>query len=277
MDLPVRSEITIKGIRIEQIHFPEIDSTQVFSTKEAIVSSTENVWKLVTATMQTAGIGTHNRKWRSDIPGNVYASLSLPWKLESEGSVASSPENKKVLPFPQLSAIAVFSTLKSFFDAVGVKPSVKFKWPNDVIVDNKKISGSMVNMFKISDDWYQSTIGVGVNVNLSQEILNTIDQPATSMAVIAKKGFDEKEVLSVYLNNFIELLNNYQTKKEGFFDAFYGNMAFLGEKVIVHDDVSGKDLVGNMVGVDNHGFLVFKEDGEAESTTIMSGTLRKYE
>jgi biotin-(acetyl-CoA carboxylase) ligase len=118
---------------------------------------------------------------------------------------------------------------------------------------------------------------VGINVNLPQDILNTIDQPATSMSVVAKRDFDEKEVLSVYLSNFIDLLNNYQTKKEGFFDAFYGNMAFLGEKVIVHDDASGKDLVGNMVGVDDYGFLILKEDSKAEETTVINGTLRKYE
>ncbi|MDR0677551.1 MAG: hypothetical protein LBF57_02660 [Holosporaceae bacterium] len=156
MDLPgvSKKEFTIKGTKIEQIHFPEIDSTQVFSTKEAIVSSTENVWKLVTATMQTAGIGTHNRKWRSDIPGNVYASLSFPWKLDWGDAVVCE----------KVSAIAVFSTLKTFFDIVpNVRPDMKFKWPNDVIVDGKKISGLMVNILPISGESHQCTIGIGIN------------------------------------------------------------------------------------------------------------------
>jgi hypothetical protein len=52
-------------------------------------------------------------------------------------------------------------------------------------------------------------------------------------------------------------------------------MAFLGENVIVHDDASSKDLVGNVVGVDDHGFLILKEEDKEEETIIESGTLKK--
>jgi hypothetical protein len=103
----------------------------------------------------------------------------------------------------------------------------------------------------------------------------SIDQPATSMAVVAQRAFNEQEVLSVYLDNFVILQGSYQERNEGFFNSFLENIAFLGEKVIVHDDALKEDLIGEMIEVNSQGFLVFRKEGAGENTIVMSGTLRK--
>lgn len=76
---PTRMQYNVRATNVRQLHFSEIDSTQTWSKENVKMSypADDNVYVLVTADRQTAGIGTHNRKWLSHIPGNVYASLSF--------------------------------------------------------------------------------------------------------------------------------------------------------------------------------------------------------
>ena len=155
----------------------------------------------------------------------------------------------------------------------------------DVIVDGKKISGSLAVVRDFSDGLGICVLGVGINVNLSQDVLDTItEQKATSMLVVTGKSYNEKDVLRVYLENFINIFDSYQKTKMAFFDKFYKNMAFLGERIKVHDDSRHKDkdakcsedcyIEGVMLGVADNGFLKLKMDNE-QVEYVYSGTVVK--
>ena len=62
---------------------------------------------------------------------------------------------------------------------------VSYKWPNDVWVSGKKTSGCLCEFSQLFGNYYQTIVGIGINVNLNKEILDTIDQSATSMAQIS--------------------------------------------------------------------------------------------
>lgn len=209
-----------QDIQINRLHYNDIDSTQTYSLKYITLDSSKN-WKLVTATRQTAGIGTHKRKWRSDVEGNIYASLSLPHKIEFRDQVSNQHLEEyaeNVYPFPQIAALSVFYVVQR--NSQG--KVVKFKWPNDVIVEQKKISGILVNMESLPEEanLFRCIIGFGLNVNMPKEILDTIDQPATSMQIESGIAFDTEEILESILSEFVKLMHQYKINKRGFFLNF---------------------------------------------------------
>ena len=123
-----------------------------------------------------------------------------------------------LLPVPQLSALAVRDTIEQLSaiavretveEALGKKYRIQIKWPNDVIVDGKKISGSMACVSSMEDGRSICTLGVGINVNLTQDVLDTItEQKATSMFVATAKKYDEKKVALHYINNFVRIMDS---------------------------------------------------------------------
>lgn len=186
-------EFTVGAVKIHQRHFDKINSTQTWSYDNVKLDPAKSaVWELVSADMQTAGIGTHNRKWISHIPGNVYATLSFPVEIVRGQLLPVSQLSALAAhdAIEQLSAIAVRKTVEGMLEG---KKIIQIKWPNDVIVDGRKISGSMA---VVSNG--VCTLGIGINVNLTQEILDTItEQKATSMLVATGRAYDEKKVLAI--------------------------------------------------------------------------------
>lgn len=278
-------EFSVGSVKIHQRHFDKINSTQTWSYDNIQLDPIKStVWELVTADVQIAGIGTHNRKWISHIPGNVYATLSFPTETV-EGQLLPIPQLSALAvhdAIEQLSAIAVRETVEGI---LGKKSRIQIKWPNDVIVDGKKISGSMAHVSNVQDGRGICTLGVGINVNLPQDVLDTItEQKATSMFVATGKKYDEKEVLSHYIYNFVKVIDAYKAHPNGFFDKFYESMAFKGEVIRVHDDSKHPDkekpctgdcyVEGVMEGVTDEGFLKLRTS-EGKTEHIYSGTVVK--
>lgn len=288
-------EFRIGTILVRQTHFNEIDSTQIWSIKniKMMPETDKNIWRLITADVQTAGIGMSDRKWISHIPGNVYASLSfltpapvlsetfssfdewIDYDETSQLFSVSAPLYEESSPdiFEIVSSVAVSNVM---VDMLQGKGKVQIKWPSDVIVDEKKISGTMVNLSSAATGWNMCTIGVGVNVNFSEKDLSVIDQPATSMGIITQKTFNEKEVLRCYLSKFDEAMNSYKKDQETFLSNFFGKMAFIGEIVDVHDDISNTDITGRMLVVTESGFLRLQKEKSGSIVEITSGILKKH-
>jgi biotin-(acetyl-CoA carboxylase) ligase len=87
----------------------------------------------------------------------------------------------KLLLYSQAAALAVCSVL----DFMGCR--AKVKWPNDVVVDGKKISGILVEE-ATHDTTSWAIVGVGLNVNMNEKLLQEIDQPATSISQCLQKN-----------------------------------------------------------------------------------------
>lgn len=241
------------------LHFDSVCSTQVWSDDHIDNADFANGidYILVTADQQTSGIGTHNRKWMSETAGNVYASLSF---------ISNTTRPYRI--YSQISALAVCESLADVIP----KDNIQFKWPNDVIVRGKKISGSIVHAKSIANRSI-CTIGVGINVNLSSQHLSAIDQPATSIYSETGKHQDVHEILSRYVEAYLVLTSKFYADSTAIFQNFYNKMAYIGEQISVHDDYSNAKLSGAMVGVNDDGFLLLKD--ETSTRIIMSGTIIK--
>jgi BirA family biotin operon repressor/biotin-[acetyl-CoA-carboxylase] ligase len=205
------------------IKLDTVESTNEYAKK--IASKSEN-FTIILAKKQRSGRGRLNRKWESP-EGGLWVSVIL--KPEFFSSLLSLDMG-----------LAVLETLKNF----GIDS--KLKWPNDLLVSEKKICGILLE--KISEN---VIIGIGLNVNISK--MNT--ENWTSMSVETKKRFNLEEVLDVLINNMRYYYSLYEKRE---FSKIIGewkqNSCTLGKNVIV--ETIPETLSGKAIDIDENGFLI---------------------
>ena len=152
---------------MELIHhrFDSISSTNDWA-KEQIAFFQRDKVTIVSADSQTSGRGQYGRSWLSSSKENIYISFCF---FISEGQ--NDP-----LSLTHLMAIAVAQLLEE----EQLVPQIK--WPNDVLIDGKKIAGILCETVPV-ENMIGVIIGVGLNVNMTAEMLALIGRPATSLAI----------------------------------------------------------------------------------------------
>ncbi|AZR74965.1 biotin--[acetyl-CoA-carboxylase] ligase [Anoxybacter fermentans] len=178
------------------VFFEEIDSTNT-QAKESALDYPEGTIFLAEA--QTKGRGRLGRSW-SSIPGKgIWCSVLLKPSLDP--TFAGQ--------FPLLTAVAIAET----FHNLGV--DAKIKWPNDLLVDGKKICGILTEMGAELDRINYLVIGFGINVKHKlEDFPKEIRTIATSLEMVLKKEVDRVQLLCDIL---LKLEKYYfQLLKEGF-------------------------------------------------------------
>jgi len=253
------AQFSLCGKNISRIHFSEIGSTQVFSREKVKVNPLGlNNWILVTTDKQGAGVGSHSRKWISHVPGNVYATLNFPITVDDSANVFERIRN--------VFSLAVLETMKDFLP----NNEISYKWPNDVLVNGKKISGVLCEYKTLEPNVYHAIVGIGINVNLSREILDKIDQPATSMALEGGVDLSVDKIMEHVIRKAIEFeLEDASSIK----DELQKHFSLLGQEVQVHDDATSEDICGILSGIGEDGSLLLNVGGKIRS--ILNGTVVK--
>lgn len=187
-------------MQIKRHHFESIQSTNTW-VKEQLDQFDLQALTLVTASEQTGGRGRFHRQWLSPKDLNIYATFLffMPALRSDLGNI------------PQLLALAAAETLES------LTPNIKLKWPNDLVIGHKKLGGILCEVGQSRDSWGVIT-GIGININMPDSLLKTIDRPATSLLVETgtSQALDPLiEKLAEGFRNHIQLF-----LKEGF-EPFY--------------------------------------------------------
>jgi BirA family biotin operon repressor/biotin-[acetyl-CoA-carboxylase] ligase len=217
---------------IDYIHLDSVDSTNNW-VKKHVAELTS--FTCVTAREQTAGRGRFERHWVSPRDQNIYATLyfTLATYLPNIG---------------QLMAFSCVKMLRSH----GLNAFVK--WPNDILIDSKKAGGVLTETFS-QQQQIDVIVGIGLNVNMEEIALQTIDQVATSMAVSSGKKWDLKLILHELMGQFLEDLS--LLKEQGFKPfrlAFENCLAYKGQRIACLD---GKRKVeGICQGMTDDGKLI---------------------
>jgi len=132
-----------------RIHwFEETDSTQRVARDLAREGAPEGT--VVIAERQTSGRGRLGRQWHSPPGLNLYCSIVLRPPL-APGAV------------PQLALVAGAAVAAAVAEEAGARPAIK--WPNDVLVDGRKVAGILVEMDSEMERVYHVIAGIGVNLN----------------------------------------------------------------------------------------------------------------
>ncbi|MCS7085601.1 MAG: biotin--[acetyl-CoA-carboxylase] ligase, partial [Bacteroidia bacterium] len=126
---------------------------------------------VVTAKTQTAGRGRHGRRWISP-PG---MNLTVSFTVQPTGLCAQN-----VFLLSEAAVVAVVSTVRRFVPA---DAPVWAKWPNDVLIFDRKAAGILVENLWLGQKWEYSVVGVGLNVNQTQ-FDGELDAKAVSLAIL---------------------------------------------------------------------------------------------
>lgn len=178
-------------MNITVIKYETIDSTNTGALKQARQGAEEGL--CIVAQEQTAGRGRHGRTWVSDKDSGLYFSIVLRPKLET-----------RFLPLITLMAgVAVHDTLQER----GLKPDIK--WVNDVLVDEKKISGILAETTE-TPKGLAVVVGIGINLkssNFPAELANTATSIADQLKAVAISADTLTESLIKYLSYFYDILS----------------------------------------------------------------------
>lgn len=198
---------------------------------------------IVLAERQTAGRGRRGRKWVSPFAENVYYSLVL----RIDGGMRQLEGLSLVV------GLAVLQTLRE----LGIA-AAGLKWPNDVLVGQKKIAGILLELVGDPADVCHVVLGVGINVNM--QFADEVDQQWTSMRLESGKLFDRNQLVA----RLGEVLQQYLARHQagGFLaiqPEWEQNHLWQGRSVSL---IAGANQIdGEVLGIDGQGALRLKVDG----------------
>ncbi len=171
------------------INFDELDSTNTYARQHL---EELNNFDIISCETQSQGHGQFERKWYSTDKngGNIYISIVL-----KPQNITHLDELTRYVA--QIGAM----TLREY----NLNPV--FKFPNDILIEGKKIAGFLAKSEFIGAQFKGVVLGCGINLNLDKEDIKNIDIPATSIYLESGKNVDKKEFLNRFLDNFE---NNYE-------------------------------------------------------------------
>ena len=134
---------------------------------------------------QTKGRGRHGKKWSSPNSGNIYMTIS------------TSQNTSQINPISLISGLIC----KKAIDKLIRKPSIMLKWPNDILFNDKKIGGILVET-EINKENIKTIIGIGINLNINKEESWWGD--LSRFALESKRN----ELINLILTEFLNIFDN---------------------------------------------------------------------
>lgn len=241
---------------MELLFLETVDSTNKYA-KERISQIADKT--VVYTYNQTSGRGRLERKWNYAGEDNIYASIVLK----------PSSEMKEVYSnLTQLLCVVLAEVMEEYNP---IFPP-KIKWPNDIRLNGKKISGILAEGVNNGKHFDGLVLGFGVNLNVKKEILDKIDQPATSLSVETGKFIDKEVFLKNVIDKFCLLYNSFI--EEGFLlirEDYKKRAEFLNQEVAVK--VFDKTYEGKAVDVTENGALKLTDKNNKEQILYIGDIL----
>ncbi len=245
----VAYKLDTKFIGREIIYLDTVDSTNNYIKN---IASEKSEGTVVISEEQTMGRGRVGRQWKS---------------LKGEGIWMSILLKPQIMPHkaPFITLIAGASITKAL-NNLGIKTEIK--WPNDIIINNKKIAGILTELSSEIESINYVVVGMGINVK-TQEFSEDIKDIATS---IYKEGYENSriDIVRNILVEFERLYSNYveHNDKKEIMDICRKYSAIIGKNIYT---IQGEDknLVKCLDMNDDGNLLVEESDGNVRE--ILSG------
>ncbi len=237
------------GSRVD--YHPELDSTNLRAEALARAGAPEGT--LVVADAQTAGRGRLGRSWFSPPGRNLYLSLILRPRIRADLAHA----------YAFVGALAVVDSAAAL---LGPNAPLEIKWPNDVLVGGRKLSGVNLPACLDGDRVAALVLGIGVNVNLAaDELPPELAAIATSLRIASGRPLDRTafaEELLLRLEGWIERLRD-----SGFapiLDAYAKWLRMRGSRVRIGGPGIAREVEGIALGLAEDGALLLRTSGGIE-------------
>ena len=268
---PLQSERGILGVMIEVVNKNPLDKEKIlsklsneFRSKVVLevfdtISSTNDYLlrkeknknkeiKICIAEEQTKGRGRRGKSWISPKFKNIYFSLNSYLKKEDLSGLS----------------IAVALSVSKVLTKINVMSLIK--WPNDLLVGNKKICGILIETAKVGE-LTKVVIGIGINVNM--EYSELIDQEWTSIKLEKKQSVDRNSIITEMINQLCITLNKFEQEEFDYFLNKFTSLDLLKDKEFTLKDKPNETFIGK--GIDNKGLLIAQNLKDQRIVKFSSG------
>ena len=268
---PLQSERGILGVMIEVVNKNPLDKEKIlsklsneFRSKVVLevfdtISSTNDYLlrkeknknkdiKICIAEEQTKGRGRRGKSWISPKFKNIYFSLNSYLKKEDLSGLS----------------IAVALSVSEVLNKINVMSLIK--WPNDLLVGNKKICGILIETAKVGE-LTKVVIGIGINVNM--EYSELIDQEWTSIKLEKKQSVDRNSIITEMINQLCITLNKFEQEEFDYFLNKFTSLDLLKDKEFTLKDKPYETFIGK--GIDNKGLLIAQNLKDQRIVKFSSG------
>jgi BirA family transcriptional regulator, biotin operon repressor / biotin---[acetyl-CoA-carboxylase] ligase len=217
-----------------------VDSTNNYATQR-IVREGWNEGTIVLANEQSKGKGQKNNSWESEKGKNLLASIVL---YPNFLPVQSQFEVSKVV------ALAVHDVISLYVD------NVTIKWPNDIYIGDRKISGILIENAIIGNEISWVIAGIGININ---QIEFRSDAPnPVSLSMITGREYNLDEITKQFLHSISYWYKLLKSNTVGIIDkSFLEKLYRFNEEVQFRDDE--EIFTGKIIGVNELGQLIIEK------------------
>ncbi|MEM2102974.1 MAG: biotin--[acetyl-CoA-carboxylase] ligase [Candidatus Bathyarchaeia archaeon] len=232
-----------------EIHYYEkVSSTNTVAKQQALDDAREGT--TIIAETQTRGKGRLNRPWISPI-GGIWLTIILRPQITI----------KDALKITLTTAVAVAKTLYGMFNL-----KAEIKWPNDVLVDNRKVCGILTETSSRKNNVDFVVAGIGINANFDSKMLpEELQTIATTLKEVLKKEIDREQLICHLLKEIEDLYKAFKAKNfETLLNEWRAFAGFLGKKVEITN--FEEKFEGVAVDVDDDGALLVR---------LADGTMRR--
>lgn len=208
---------------------------------------------LVIAERQVSGRGRRGRTWHSPKGSGIWMSILLRPQIH--------PMSASMLTL--VAAMAVYDAISSRVEGCAIK------WPNDIVINGRKVCGILTEMSSELDNIHYVVIGIGINVN-TDDFPEDIAAVAASMHVITGEYYKRAEIIADVWKSFEKYYDQFlQTENLSLMvESYNQRLVNMGRKVYIEE--RGSQYEGTACGIDSEGaLLVEKTDGTR--TAVISG------
>jgi BirA family biotin operon repressor/biotin-[acetyl-CoA-carboxylase] ligase len=212
-----------------------VDSTNNYAAKLVNENKIEN-GQVIMADFQGEGRGQRGATWHSERGMNILISIFL--ELDN-----LSVKNQTFIS--KFVAVSIYDALKT----LGLQP--KIKWPNDLLINGKKICGILIENQFTGHQIKSSIIGIGLNVN---QVVFEIDK-ITSLTLELGTNQDRMSILGILINSFNKNMVYTDQNSDYIEKVYLQNLYLLEERSSFYNEKLG-NFVGVITGIDNDGKLL---------------------
>lgn len=234
--------------------FESIPSTNDFLKKS---THTDNKHiEICLSEHQTHGHGRFQRTWHSPFAENIYLSIKYPF----QGDISQ---------LSGLSSAMALATLRTISPYLPSSKHLTVKWPNDLYYQNKKISGSLIEMRGESHGLCHIIVGIGLNVNMTCDPFENINQDWTSIKNITRQTMDRTGIAKQLIHSVLDSIDQFSIDGLKPLLKEWRRADHLKNKNIKIQN-NQKTFTGLYRGIDQHGRLKL-EKNTGEHIMIAAG------
>lgn len=231
--------------------FSEIDSTNAYLLE--IARQGDATAYACLAEQQHAGRGRRGRSWVSPYGGNIY--LSLLWRFNCGAAQLGGL------------SLAVGVAVKRALRDIGLE-HVRLKWPNDILLDGRKLAGILLEMAGEASGPCVVVIGLGLNVSTPAAAMSEVEQAWVDLESGFKHKVGRNQLVSHLLRHLIDIVLQFEEHGfQVFQDEWNDSHAYDGQEVDLQ--LFDRQLSGVALGVDRSGALLLSHEGR--TTPIHGG------